>query len=99
MMCPVVYFEIKRGLLKKNAAKQLQFFDNLISWCQWDDFTLEDWNVAAELWAQREVMGNPIEDADLLIAVYARQRDATLVTNNERHFAHLDLMLENWTAA
>lgn len=44
--------------------------------------------------------GDPIPDADLLIAAQALRLNAVLVTNNERHFspfAALGLRIEDWT--
>jgi predicted nucleic acid-binding protein len=39
----------------------------------------------------------PVSDADLLIAVFARIRNAILVTNNEKDVVGLGVVIENWT--
>ena len=64
----------------------------------WQDtgFDREDWLQAASLWAERCSAGMSVADADLLIAVSALRHDAVLVTNNQRHFNGLGLILENW---
>jgi tRNA(fMet)-specific endonuclease VapC len=42
--------------------------------------------------------GNIIDDMDLLIAATSMTINATLVTNNEKHFRKLDgLKIENWS--
>ena len=47
--------------------------------------------------AQLEGQGSGLDDADLLIAAITHAHHATLVTNNQAHFARLsDLPLENW---
>ena len=44
-----------------------------------------------------EKKGRVIDDADLFIAACALVNDATLVTNNEKHFRRIKgLKLENW---
>jgi len=96
LVCPIAYFEVKRILLKRNATRQLQFLENLTAQFTWAEFEQADWEEAAELWAQRQKAGRPIEDSDLLIAIHARRRGATVVTNNERHFEDLGVAVENW---
>ena len=47
--------------------------------------------------AELESKGEPLDDADLLIASIALQNDATLVTNNTAHFKKINgLKIENW---
>lgn len=94
--CPVVWFEIRRGLLHRDAKVQITAFEELFVTFHWDDYTRADWQLAAELWAQRRAQGRPIANADLLIAVFARNRAATVVTDNSKDFEGLDLTLENW---
>ena len=38
--CPVVWHEVRRGLMAKQASRQLQHFDALFSSFVWNDFTL-----------------------------------------------------------
>ena len=95
-LCPVVFYEIYRGLLHRDARKQMLFFLNYTNTLVWDDFTREDWQLTAQHWADWRRHGHHIGDADLLIGVYAVQRNAILVTDNEKHFAWLDIPVENW---
>lgn len=47
--------------------------------------------------AQLAARGTPIGDFDVLIAAHAMAVDATLVTNNTKHFARVrELTVENW---
>jgi len=50
-----------------------------------------------EIKAGLEEKGEPVDDADLLIAAIALAHDATIVTNNTGHFKRIrGLKLENW---
>jgi tRNA(fMet)-specific endonuclease VapC len=47
--------------------------------------------------AQLEQSGNPLADADLLVAATALETCAHLVTGNTKHFSRIDgLNLVNW---
>jgi predicted nucleic acid-binding protein len=94
--CPVVWYEVRRGLLAKDAKRQMQRFEALFATFRWHDFTRDDWKLAADLWAARRSQGIPVNDADLLIAVFARNRNATLISDNGKDFAGLGVPLENW---
>ncbi len=94
--CPVVWYEVRRGLLEKGATVQMRDFEILFSRFVWQHYTLKDWSRATELWVKRRKQGMPVSDADLLIAVFALNRNATLVTNNEKDFAGLGVTVENW---
>ena len=96
ILCPLVYYEVRRGLLKLAAERQLGRFDGLCRRWQWSDFVPADWETAAQLWVGLERRGRQIGDADLLIAVHALRRQATLVTDNEAHFAGLGVSILNW---
>lgn len=94
--CPMVWHEIRRGLLARDARLQMRLFDVLFTQFDWQDYTREDWSLAAEWWANRRAVGRPIADADLLIAVFAYNRNAVLVTDNVKDFAGLGFIVENW---
>lgn len=96
-LCPIVYFQVRRGLLHKGAERQLRDFDGFALGLKWADFDRPMWDDAAQTWAKLRRRGRPYEDdADLLIAAYARRLRATLVTNNTRDFEDLDVPLANW---
>jgi predicted nucleic acid-binding protein len=65
----------------------------------WQEYTRTDWTLAASIWAERRRAGRPIGDADLLIGIFARNRDAVLVTDNERDFLDLGVTIQNWTVS
>lgn len=96
-LCPVVYYEVRRGLLAKQALRQLQEFEDLSGGLLWADFERPMWEDAAEMYAECRRRGEPHDDdADLLIAAYARHCGATLVTNNTTDFLNLGVQLDNW---
>ena len=52
----------------------------------------------AEIKFQLRSAGTPIGEMDMLIAAHAIAADATLVTNNTRHYQEIKmpLLFENW---
>ncbi len=96
VLCPVVFYQIRRGLVKSSATGKLKDFDRLAGNLHWDDMQKGDWSKAAELWAQSQAQGASAKDDDILIASHALRHGAVLVTDNERHFRHLGIALENW---
>lgn len=94
--CPMVWHEVRRGLLAKGASGQMVRFEQLFSTFDWQDYTRQDWSLAAVWWVQRRTVGQPIGDADLLIAVFAHLRHAVLVTDNEKDFLNLGILVKNW---
>ena len=94
--CPVVWYEIRRGLLATSATAKLQRFEILFATFIWRDLSKADWDLAATLWAQRRSQGHPIEDADLLIGVFASNHGAILVTDNTKDFTDLNIQTESW---
>ncbi len=96
LLCPIVFYEVRRGFLWRDARQQLDKFLTYIASFTWEDFTREDWETAAQLWANLRQQGTPVGEADVLIAAYVIQHQATLVTNNEKHFQPLGVSIENW---
>ncbi len=97
ILSPVVDYEIRRYLLLKGASRNLAQYEALTAPWTVSPLALADWRRAATLWADRHRDGNPIADADLLIAVTVIAQDAVLVTHNTRHFAGLGLrQLMDW---
>lgn len=92
----MVWYEVRRGLLAKDAQSQMKNFEKLFSLYIWQDYTPKDWELASTLWAQRRTSGRPVADADLFIAVFAINRNAVLVTDNEKDFDGLGVQVENW---
>lgn len=96
LLCPVVFYEVYRGLLHRDAKKQLSFFLSYITTLIHSDFVSADWERAARLWADLRRKGQQVDDTDLLIGVYAIKRQAVIVTDNEKDFAPLGVTVENW---
>jgi len=96
LACPTVWYEIRRGLLARNAATKVAYAQRLFSLLKWEDYKFEDWALAAELWVKRRAMGRPISENDLLIATFTINRNAILVTDNTKDFSGLLVNLENW---
>jgi tRNA(fMet)-specific endonuclease VapC len=95
----VVLFELRYGAAKsarpeRNAQRIIDFLSGPIEVLP---FAPADAEEAGDIRAELERAGTPIGPYDILIAAQARQRDALLVTANEREFAHvLRLKLEDW---
>jgi predicted nucleic acid-binding protein len=94
---PVVYYEIKRGLLAINAVNRLKYFDKLCGNFYIGDTNIDVWEVAAKLYVIQKNKGLPIEDADLFIAAFCLVGKHPLVTNNTKHFEQIEgLTCLNW---
>ncbi|MES1241510.1 MAG: PIN domain-containing protein [Acidobacteriota bacterium] len=96
-LASVAHYELTRYLRLKGAHRLLRLHDQLTAAWQPCEPSFEDWNEAARLWAELHGSGRSISDPDLLLAVLARKWNATLVTNNTRHFADLGIPLDDWT--
>ena len=92
-----VHFQVTRYFALKGAIKQRRAYNALVSNWQRIELLDADWDDAADLWAAQHRIGQPIDDADLLIALSAKKAGAVIVTNNTRHFSGLGGVLENWT--
>jgi tRNA(fMet)-specific endonuclease VapC len=93
----VSYYEIVRGLLHAGAHRKLGDFNSLADisnlWTVDRDSAQHAAEICAELWAR----GEPIDDADLLIAGIARAHGMVVVTNNLDDFGRIEgLEVENW---
>jgi len=93
----ISYYEIKRGLLAKDARKQLQFFDKL---CKEYGLVLLDnrsiFDRGAEIYAELQRKGELIGDADILIAAITDTQNFTLVSDDGDFDKIQGLRVENW---
>jgi predicted nucleic acid-binding protein len=96
-MCPVVFYELWRGLSYRGADRQLDELHAFTRTLQWADYDRAMWVDAARLWAEQRRRGRAHDDADLLIAAFTRRLRATLVTNNTADFTDLGIPLVDWT--
>ena len=97
-MLPIVYYEVSRWLMERNATKLQAEFSEMCANIPLIETSKEVWDTAASLYVHTRRMGKPVgSDADLLIAAFCLVNDCTLVTNNVRHFENIDgLKLVNW---
>jgi predicted nucleic acid-binding protein len=101
LLCPVVFYEIARGLYHSEAKQQLAFFWKLAEDFEWRDLTESTWDSGAKKWAEcrKEGMSTDKEeglDVDVLIAAQAEENDAVVVTRNVKHFQYLGVAYETW---
>ena len=90
LISAVVYYEIKRGLLKRDAMRQLADFEEMARHWMWLDVQRAHWEAAAAQWAMCRNAGVAVNDADLLLAIQARLAQAIVVTN-DGDFRHFDV--------
>jgi len=95
---PLVYYEVKRGLIVDDAKKRLRSFEYFCEDTSIGKMTIESYDEAARQYARLRSIGRPIGDADILIAAFCIVNGYVLVTNNTKHFEHIDgLVLVDWT--
>ena len=97
----VTYGELYFGVVKSNFIKHnlhvLEEYAARLLVLEWDRNAATEY---AHLRAYLEAQGNPIGVLDTMIAAHALSLNATIVTNNVRHFERVsDLKLENWAIA
>lgn len=99
LICPIVFYEVSRGLYHKDAQKQLNALEVLVRESEWCEFDSETWDEGARLWADCRKGGIPTGaglDKDVLIAAQVREQNAILITNNTKHFEHFNIPYECW---
>ena len=95
IMCPVVFYEIKRELVIKNAVAQLTAFEDLAEAMVWKEFNVAIWERASSLWAALRSRGRSHHDADVLITAHAIEYGAAIVTGNVEHFQEIGARVED----
>ena len=94
----ITYQELRFGAERVGSAKYHNRIDQV---CERLDY-IADWTAeCADKFAQIQTAllkkGNPIGFTDTMIASHTLIVDATLVTNNLRHFSQVEnIQLENW---
>lgn len=89
--------ELRYGANRRGSAKLHEIIDaftgNIVV-LPFDDTAADQFGIIAAELGRR---GTPIGEFDVLIAAHALAVDATLVTNNTKHFSRVaELVLENW---
>lgn len=93
----ITHFEIRRGLMVKNAQRQIVNFGLICQQSREINLTTKIINHASEIYADLYKRGQLIGDADILIAATALENNLAVVTNNESHFRRItDLQILNW---
>ena len=93
----ISYYESKRGLLATQATTKLQRFDQIRQDYEMVGIDNEPvLDTASEIYATLKNRGQPLPDADILIAAMAKTYGLTLVTDDS-HFDRIEgLLVENW---
>ena len=95
----ITRYEILRGLKAKGARVQIDAFARLCAASEVLPLSDEIVDVAAGVYAHLQSTGQPIGDADILIAATALVHDRLVVTNNEGHFRRVPgVTVDNWLA-
>lgn len=100
-MSVITYQELRFGAERVGSAKYHARIDKM---CERLDY-VADWTTeCADRFAVTQSLllrkGSPIGFADAMIASHALIINATLVTNNQKHFSQVEgLQLENWFSA
>ncbi|NJO41156.1 MAG: type II toxin-antitoxin system VapC family toxin [Cyanobacteria bacterium CRU_2_1] len=93
----LTYYEIKSGLLYKNASNLLTRFEELASESEILPLSLTTMNIASDIYADLRQQGLLVPPIDILIAASTIEFNALLVTANLRHFTIIqNLDCENW---
>jgi len=93
----ITYYETKRGLIALGASTKLTAFNRLCGLLGVEEMDVKTLDKAADIYAALKSAGRLIEDADILIAAFCLAHDHTLITDNTRHFEHIEgLRLVNW---
>ena len=93
----ITYYEILRGLKELASPRRLADFEDLMDHLHVRLLTRRVMGIAADLYVELRKRGEPLEDADILIAATSLAHGLVLVTDNERHFRRIPkLKVENW---
>lgn len=91
------YYEIKGGLLYKDAHKQKQRFDELANISEVIPYDVAIADTASQIYNHLRKRGLMITPIDLFIGATAVTLDYRLITANVKHFQNIpELDYENW---
>lgn len=83
------YYEIKSGLLYKDARNQQQQFDRLAEASEVIAYDREISDIATQIYVNLRTKGQLITPIDLFIAATAIYCNYTLITANIKHFQNI----------
>lgn len=90
--------ELFTGVKLKDSVKLKKAVEDLVERLTLIPFGEEASHKYAEIRSSLQKNGKIIDDMDMLIAACTMAENAILITNNEKHFSHIDgLDIQNWT--
>ncbi len=93
----ITYYEIRNGLLYKDARKQMDKFRSFVDLNRVLPLTMGATQKAAAIYATLKSTGQPIGHTDCLIAGIALASNMRLATNNNTHFSRIEeLEIVDW---
>ena len=93
----ITYYEIKNGLLFRDAHRQMKDFESFVLDCRILPITTEIADLPANTFAELRRQNQMIGHTDILIGATAIYHNLVVVTNNQNHFQRIPgLRLENW---
>lgn len=93
----LVYYEVLRGFEYSDTKNKKAVFEVFAQKCGIEFMGIQTYKVAAKQYADLRKHGISIDDDDILIGSLAIERNAVLVTNNQKHFANMQtIKLDNW---
>lgn len=94
----IVIYELEYGIARSTMPEKRRIqLDEICQLCKVNDFTHDTAKIAAKIRAVLFAKGTPIGPHDILIAAFALEAQAPLVTRNTDEFSKInELVLENW---
>lgn len=96
-MSVITYYEIKNGLLFRDAHRQLKGFETFTENCRVLPVVTAIADISASIYAELRRNNLIISHTDVLIGATALYHNLAVVTNNQSHFQRIPgLQLQNW---
>ena len=95
----ITYYEIKNGLIYRDARGQMERFDRLAQTSEILDFDLAIADIASQIHSTLRAKGGLVTPSDIFIGATAISYDYTLITANTKDFQNMPgLRYENWAS-
>lgn len=93
----ISYYEIKRGLLARNATRKLDIFEEFCNEIKILFLNSQEiFDKASEIYADLRQKGELISDADILIAATALIQELILISDDSDFVRIESISVENW---
>ena len=87
----------RSGLKAINSINKLKTFQSLVEKSEIENINKAIMDSATDIYVNLRRQGTLIEDADILLAATAIEKELVLVTDNIFHFRRIkELRIENW---